>query len=127
MCEGRDEVGEGSPQGAPSIWPHALWARPRATRPPPPRSWVLAVATSLLQVNCLLQVSPPGCFQLQPVSAALSFSALSGGPSDPFKGPQSAPALTRSALVTALGSRSSSTLEPVSGLSCRFGLRTELS
>lgn len=94
--------------------------------PPPPQSWVLAVATSLLQVNCLLQFSPPGCFQLQAASAALSFSALSGGPSDPFKGPQAAPALTRNALMTALGGRSSSTLDPVSGLSCRFGLRTEL-
>ena len=95
--------------------------------PPPRRSWVLAVATSLLQVNCLLQVSLPGCFQLQGAPAALSFSALSGGPSDPFKGPQAAPALTRSVLMTALGGRSSWTLEPVSGLSCRFGLRTELS
>ena len=123
--------GTRSGRGAPTVPPVSglMPSGPgRGQRGPPPRwSWVLAVATSLLQVNRLLQVSLPGCFQLQGAPAALSFSALSGGPSDPFKGPQAAPALTRSALMTALGGRSSWTLEPVSRLSCRFGLRTELS
>ena len=50
MCEGRDEVGEGSPHGAPSIWPHALWARPRATRTSP--SPVLG--------PCCGNLAPPG-------------------------------------------------------------------
>lgn len=81
MCEGRGRGQGGEPPRCP--WYLASCPLGRAmgnTDHPPPQSWVLAVATSLLQANLLLQVSPTGCFQLWAASAALSFSALSGGP-----------------------------------------------
>ena len=103
-----DEVGEGSPHGAPGIWPHALWAGPWATRTVPipspgsllwqPRSSTRSSSRRSPRLAAFSSKQP------LPLSASLHFQVVPRTPSrDPSPHLRPAPALRRSALMMALG------------------------
>ena len=103
-----DEVGEGSPHGAPGIWPHALWARPWATRtvPLPSPGSLLWQPRSSRRTSSHRSPRPAAFSSKQPLplSASLHFQVAPRTPSrDPSPHLRPAPALSRSALTTALG------------------------